>query len=252
MAKRDTLVAAMDKYMNVSDFQDYLPKGLLVEGSDTVKKVITGVSFHMELLEAAVESKSQMVLVHHGTFWKGQSPVLRGTHKQRVAFLLEHDLTLVGYHLPLDAHPVVGNNAQIVKMLGVRNKKPFGMYNGSPIGFIGTFPKAKTMKEIASKLQLLSGDDAIYTVDEAKKIKTVAVVSGGAGDLFEEAIDAGADLYVTGEPWEPAQALARETGVSFMALGHYNSEKPGVMALGQWLKKRFKVGVEFVDVPNSA
>jgi len=252
MAKRDTLVAAMDKYLNVSAFQDYLPPGLQVEGASTVKKVVTGVSFSMELLDAAKESNSQLVLVHHGTFWRGQSPVLRGTHKERIAFLLEHNLTLVAYHLALDAHAVVGNNAQIIKMLGVRNKKLFGMYNGSLIGFMGTFQKAKSLKEIASKLQLLCGDDEIYEVDEKKKIKKVAVVSGGAGDLFEQAIDHDADLYITGEPWEPAQALARETGVSFMALGHYNSEKPGVMALGQWLKKRFKVGVDFVDVPNSA
>lgn len=252
MAKRDTLVAAMDNYLQISAFRDYAPPGLQVEGAGAVKKVVTGVSLSMALLQAAVEAKSQMVLVHHGMFWKGQPPVLRGTHKERVAYLLEHDLSLVAYHLALDAHAVVGNNAQIMNLLGVRNRKEFGEYNGSLIGFMGSFPKAKTLKEIIDRLSLLCGDDAIYELGVKEKIRKVAVVSGGAGDLFEQAIAQGADLYITGEPWEPAQALARETGVSFLALGHYNSEKPGVMALGQWIKKRFKVAVDFVDVPNSA
>jgi dinuclear metal center YbgI/SA1388 family protein len=252
MAHRDKIIAAMDKYLDITRFQDYAPIGLQVEGADKVSKIVTGVSLSMALLEGARESKAQMVLVHHGTFWKNDSPVLRGPQKKRIAFLLNHDISLVAYHLPLDAHPTVGNNAQICKMLGARRLKGFGDYNGNLIGFAGAFDGGKTIHQIMDKLDLLSEEKGIYFPGRSERIRRVGVVSGGAGGMFEQAVREGLDLYVTGEPWEPAQALSRETGVGFLALGHYNSEKPGIMALGAWLKKRFKVGVEFIDIPNPA
>lgn len=252
MVKRDKIIAAVDKYLDISQFKDYTPIGLQVEGADNVKKIVTGVSLSMAFLEGALQAKAQMVLVHHGTFWKNESPVLKGHQKKRIAFLLNHDISLLAYHLPLDAHPRVGNNAQICKMLGVKKLKGFGDYNGNLIGFKGEFERAKSIDKIMDKLELLSTERVIYFPGASEKIKKVGVISGGAGNMFEQAIQEGLDLFITGEPWESAQAFSRETGVGFLALGHYNSEKPGVMALGAWIKKQLKVNVEFIDVPNPA
>lgn len=252
MVKRDTIIAALDKYLKVSLFTDYAPIGLQVQGAPEVMKIVTGVSLNMDFLREAVRSGAQMVLVHHGMFWKDESPVLKGAKKTRVAFLLENDLTLAAYHLPLDAHSVVGNNAQIIKMLGIKAKKPFGEYKGFKLGFTGAFEKPMTIGRILELLKPLSPDGSYYFPGRRNRIRRIAVVSGGAGSLFEQAIEEGVDLYITGSSWEPALALARECGVGFLAIGHHNSEKPGVIALGGWLKGRFKVAVEFVDVPNPA
>ena len=252
MAGRDALIAAMDRYLKVAEFTDYAPIGLQVEGAARVTRVVTGVSMHMELLRAAARRKAQMVLVHHGLFWNHSPCVLKGPMRERAAFLLEHGITLAAYHLPLDAHPVVGNNARILRLLRARRGKPFGEYKGREIGFAGTLERGLTYGEIAARLAPICPGKPLCFPGRAARVKRVAVVSGGAGDLFEQAVEEGFDLYITGEPWEPAQALVRETGTGFMALGHYNSEKPGVQALGAWLGRRFKVAVEFVDVPNPA
>jgi dinuclear metal center YbgI/SA1388 family protein len=206
----------------------------------------------MALLEEAKKSGAEMVMVHHGMFWKNQSRVLKGNLKERVAFLLNNNLSLVAYHLPLDAHRVVGNNAQIIKILGAHMKEAFGEYKGMQIGFVGMFEKAQPLSRIIDRLKLLCPEGPVIFPGASKKVRRFAVVSGGAGDLYEQAVDAGMDLFITGEVAEPAQALAEESGTGFMALGHYNSEKGGIMALGGWVKTRFKVEVEFIDIPNPA
>jgi len=249
MVKRDRLIAAMDGYLETERFDDYAPQGLQVEGAEEVKRITTGVSLSLELIRHAAESGSQMLLVHHGLFWKNASPVLKGSHKARVAALLENRLTLAAYHLPLDAHAVVGNAAQIAKMLGARREAGFGKVMGNAIGCVAAFSRAKPLEAIVERLSLLS-PEGVVLAPGAAKIRRFAVVSGGMGSAFYEAIEAGVDLFITGEPWEPAPALAEETGVGFLALGHYNSEKPGILALGGWLKKRFQVALEFADIPN--
>lgn len=252
---RDRIVAVLDTYLKVTQFKDYAPIGLQVEGAAKVQKVVTGVSFNMALLEAAVAANAQMVLVHHGTFWKGESAVLKGAHKERLRFLLEHDLTLLAYHLPLDAHPVVGNNAQLAKLAGARVQDGFGDYQGVNIGVVGAFERAQSIDNIRQRLRPIAPDTPngpTYFPGRSGRVRRFGVVSGGAGSMFGQAVEAGLDLYITGEAWEPAQALARETGVGFLALGHHNSEKLGVQALGRWLQKRLSVSAVFVDVPNPA
>jgi dinuclear metal center YbgI/SA1388 family protein len=250
MPHRDRILAALNSYLKIDEFNDYAPQGLQVEGASLVKKITTGVSLSMELLEKAVEAGSQMVMVHHGMFWKGTSPVLKGSQKMRVAYLLEHDLTLATYHLPLDVHAQVGNNAQIIKLLGGKVKERHGNYKGLVVGYIGAFERAVSAGMILKKLELLSPDEIFFCPGRKKSVKRFGVVSGGIGGLYEDFIDADVDLFITGEPWEPAQALSRESGVGYLAMGHYNSEKPGIIALGRWLKKKCKVDVEFVDIPN--
>jgi len=252
MADRDRIIRALDTYLNVSRFKDYLPIGLQVEGAAEVKKIVTGVSLNMALLNGAVKAKANMVLVHHGMFWRNESPVLKGHRKRRVAFLLENNLSLLAYHLPLDAHPVVGNNARILKMLGAGGLKSFAEYNGTEIGFTGRLERSLILEKILERLKPLTTGKPLCFPGKNKKVKRVGVVSGDGSSNFEEAVEAGVDLYITGEPYEPAKALARETGMGFMAIGHYNSEKPGVMALGEWVKKRFRIPVEFLDIPNPA
>jgi putative NIF3 family GTP cyclohydrolase 1 type 2 len=169
-----------------------------------------------------------------------------------VRFLLDRDMSLLAYHLPLDAHPVVGNNARIIRLLGASRGKAFGVYDGMDIGYVGTFRSAQTLSAVARKLKKLSPAGPMVFACGPKKIKRFGVVSGGAGDLFTQAVEEGLDLYITGEPYEPAQAICRESGINFMALGHHNSEKTGVEALAGWLRQRFRIPAAFVDIPNPA
>jgi dinuclear metal center YbgI/SA1388 family protein len=252
MASRDRIVSALDSYLAADRFEDYAPVGLQVEGNPKVRKILLGVSACMELFEEALSFGAQMVVVHHGMFWKKESRVLKGPLKGRVRFLLNNDLSLLSYHLPLDCHPVVGNNARIVRLLGAARKKPFGIYGGIAIGFAATFQRPVTVDSVAKKLSSLAPESPLVLKGGSRKVKRFGVVSGGAGEIFPQALEAGLDLFITGEPYEPAQALCRETGIHFIALGHHNSEKTGVMALAAWLKRRFKIPARFKDIPNPA
>ncbi len=252
MVNRDRIISALNTYLDVGSYDDYNPIGLQVEGGSKVSKITLGVSAGMELFEKAVAQGSQMVIVHHGMFWKNESRVLRGALKERVRFLLDHELTLLGYHLPLDAHGELGNNARIVRLLGALRGPRFGAYHGVPIGWSGTFKRARPLEKIVAQLSELAPSAPMVFDSGPEKIKRFGVVTGGAGDLFHQAIDEGLDLYITGEPYEPARALCRETGTNFIALGHHNSEKTGVIALAGWLEKKFRIQTRFIDVPNPA
>lgn len=252
MVSRDRIVASLDAYLDVDRYRDYAPIGLQVEGHPVVKRITLGVSACIELFEQAAADGSQMVIVHHGMFWKKESRVLKGSLKRRVRFLLDRDMSLLGYHLPLDAHPVVGNNARIIRILGASRGRAFGVYDGMDIGWVGTFRTPQPLAAVARKLKKLTPSDPMIFAHGPKKIKRFGVVSGGAGGVFVQAVDEGLDLYITGEPYEPAQAICRESGINFMALGHHNSEKTGVEALAGWLRRKFRIPAEFVDIPNPA
>lgn len=252
MAGRDRIVAALDAYLDAKQFEDHAPIGLQVEGNARVRKIVLGVSACLQLFEKALEASAQMIVVHHGMFWNKESRVLRGPLRERVRFLLDHDLSLLAYHLPLDSHPVVGNNARIVRLLGARSKKPFGIYAGRPIGFSAAFQRPVTVESVAKKLSSLAPGGPLVIAGGPRKVRRIGVVSGGAGDIFPQAVEEGLDLFITGEPYEPAQALCREAGIHFIALGHHNSEKTGVTALAGWLRRRFAIPSVFVDIPNPA
>jgi len=252
MVSRDRIIAALDAYLDADRFEDHAPIGLQVEGDPRVKRIVLGVSACMALFEKARSAGARMIVVHHGMFWKKESRVLKGPLRERVRFLLEHDISLLAYHLPLDSHPVVGNNARIVRLLGARGKKPFGVYAGMPIGFSAAFQRPVTVESVAKKLSSLSPAGSLVIKGGSRKVRRIGVVSGGAGDLFPQAVEEGLDLFITGEPYEPAQALCREAGVHFIALGHHNSEKTGVTALAAWLKRKFALPAVFEDIPNPA
>ncbi len=217
--------------------------GLQVEGTKEVKKIVFGVSANMTLFEAAKKENAQMIIVHHGLLW-GHEQKITGVFGTRIKFLIKNDLNLVAYHLPLDKHPTLGNNAGLAKLLGLKNLQPFGTYKGLKIGFKGTLAKPKTFENI---FKILGGEGLNFG---PKRIKTIAIVSGGAHDMLEEAIQEKADLYICGSRDEYVQELAREGKINFIAMGHYNSEKLGILALKKYIEKKYKVSTKFIDIKN--
>lgn len=250
MAERDAILDYLDDLMDKPAWQDYLPIGLMVEGRPHVARVATAVSACMEVFRAAHQWGADMLLVHHGLFWKNEDPVLRGHHKQRVKFLLEHDITLAGYHLPLDAHPELGNNILFARALGLEDIQPFGDYKGRTIGYQGRLAP-ETPQAFAARARDFYGlEPRAAFLQGPPQIRSVAVVSGGAWDLLPQAAHAGIDCFVTGAADEPVYHLAREEAMHFFAFGHYATERVGIRRLGETLAGAFDLETRFFDVDN--
>jgi dinuclear metal center YbgI/SA1388 family protein len=246
MAFRDDIVKYINCFLNSSGVQDISQNGLQVEGTENVKKIVFGVSANMELFEEAASGSADMIIVHHGLLW-GQNPRVTGLFKKRIEFLIKNNISLCAWHLPLDKHKTVGNNAQIAKKLGLKKIVPFGEYHGVEIGFKGVFAKPLSLKEIEGKLGLKANE--IFNSGPAR-VKSTAIVSGGGHGMFEAAAERKVDLFITGSSEEYVQAVARERGVNYMAFGHYNTETFGVKALMVEVNKKFAVKTEFVGVEN--
>ncbi|MEG3641143.1 Nif3-like dinuclear metal center hexameric protein [Magnetococcus sp. PR-3] len=229
---------------------DYCPNGVQVRGSDTITRVVTGVSACQALFEAAVAVGAQLIVTHHGLFWNKDSRVVEGMLKARLKLLLEHDITLMGFHLPLDMHPELGNNAQILKRLQLDPGEPFGQYKGSALSRIGRWNDTLSVEQVKRRLEQVFGGEALFLESGPKRIHKVAVCSGGAPELIHEAVAAGADLFLTGEASEPVYHVAREMGIHFVAAGHHRTEMFGVQALGETLADKFDLEHSFIDIPN--
>jgi dinuclear metal center YbgI/SA1388 family protein len=252
MAQRRDVQTYLDGLLDAGRFKDYGPNGLQVEGSPEVRRVVTGVTANLALIEAAVAAGADTVLVHHGLFWRGHDGRLTGWLRDRVARLLRHDVNLFAYHLPLDAHPEVGNNATLGARLGWIADERFGEQD---LGHVATLAAPTSAAEIeAAVVRALApfGRAPLCIEGDGRPIRRVAWCTGGAQGLFESAIAAGADLYLTGEISEPQAHLARETGVAFLAAGHHATERFGVQALGGRLAERFGLQHAFIDVDNPA
>jgi dinuclear metal center YbgI/SA1388 family protein len=247
---RDALARWLDEYLAAHEGRDYGPNGLQVQGRDEIRKIATGVSACLELFRRAREVGADAVMVHHGIFWDWQSPVLVGMHHARVAELLRHDLNLLAYHLPLDRHPKVGNNALAARALGLEHLEPFGEAWGLPVGFRGRFPAPVPAAELVTRCRELYGREPLHLPGGREAVESVGIVSGGGQKDFQVAIAEGLDAFVTGEVSEWVMNTARESGVHFLACGHYATEVCGIRALGELVGERFGVAVEFVDVPN--
>lgn len=241
MIYREQIINALSEYLDVPSAPEH--NGLQVEGKREIKKIAFGVSAHMALFKKAATYKADMIITHHGLIWD-KSLNITGVFGKRVAFLIKNDINLASYHLPLDKHPVIGNNACLAKMLGIKDIKPFGNYHGIDIGFYG---KLEHPQNINSLSKTLGGHCLPFG---KKTVKTAAMVSGGAHEFFEEAIALGADLYLTGSRDEYVVEHCREAGINFIAMGHYNSERFGIQALMAYIKNNFDVEVKFFDVPN--
>lgn len=247
---RDDLVAYLDEYLSASEGADMAPNGLQVEGAREIRKIVTGVSACHELFVEAARLGAQAVLVHHGIFWDGMPRQLVGWQFRRVEALVRADLNLLAYHLPLDRHPEVGNNAVAATRLGLVDLQPFGEYKGLPVGFRGRFPESVPADELLSRAESLYGQQPLAFAHGSERVATVGVVSGGAQSEIHQAIGAGLDAYITGEVSEWVMNIAREAGIHFLACGHYATECLGVQALGDHLADRYGIEVEFVDIPN--
>ena len=252
MADRDKIVSFADSYLDSKNIKDASLNGLQAEGGREVKKIAFGVSASLECIKRAAACGADMLIVHHGLLWKGQTQPVAGPLKRKLETLFDAGLSLCAWHLPLDKHPLVGNNARLLALLGAKKLKPFGAYDGETIGWRGTLPKPLTINDIAAALAIKLDAESLCFRFGTEKIRTVGAVSGGAARMFEQAAAAGLDLYLTGEVSEPTQEYARETRGNFIAAGHYNSEKPGVQALAGVLEKKFGVRTEFIDIPNPA
>lgn len=251
MQKRDTLVAAMNRYLQVEQYQDYCPNGLQVEGREQVKRVITGVTASQALLDAAIVADADMVLVHHGYFWRGENPCVTGMRKQRLHTLLKHDLNLVAYHLPLDGHDVVGNNAQLAQRLDIIPSGRFGDMKPQ-LGWVGRLAEPMRAQDFAVLVEERLGRAVLHVGEAEDMVETVAWCSGAAQGFIEQAQETGVDVYLSGEISEPTAHVARETGIHYIAAGHHATERYGVQALGDWLAEEYGVEHQFIDIDNPA
>ena len=252
MTDRSELLAAFDTLLQPERFRDHGPNGLQVEGCARVSKIVSGVTASRALIEAAITARADAIFVHHGLFWRGQDGRVTGWMKQRLALLLAHDINLFAYHLPLDAHPELGNNAQLGLKLGLRVSSHFGEQD---LGCLGK----RTDGLAFASAQLLSDhlscvlNRPVALVDKGQlAIKKIAWCSGGAQSYFEAAIAAGADAFITGEISEPQAHIARESGVAYLACGHHASERDGAPAVAAHVAAQLGLAHEFIDIDNPA
>lgn len=241
------LVEYLDRLLEPAKFRDYCPNGLQVEGRAEVRRIVAGVTASQALLDAAVAVQADAVLVHHGYFWRGEDGRITGMRKRRLATLIENDISLLAYHLPLDAHPTLGNNAQWAAVLGWQVQGRFGEQD---IGWVGTLPQPQTVAELATGLTGALGRAPLVIGDPARPISRLAWCSGGAQGYFEQAIALGVDAYLSGEISEQTVHLARESGVAYFAAGHHATERFGAQALALHLAEHCGLDCRFVDVDN--
>lgn len=233
--------------LQVERYADYCPNGLQLEGKASVNKIVSGVTASMALLEAANNAGADAVLVHHGYFWKNEDATIVGFKRNRIKFLLENNISLLAYHLPLDAHPELGNNAQLAKRLGIEVQGWAG--NQGLIG-VGTLPQALTLKDFSAHIQNQLQRTPLSIGDENKQIRLVAWCTGGAQGYMQDAIDLGVDVFISGEVSEQTYHLACESGVAYIAAGHHATERYGVQALGTHLAEQFGITHEYVEIDN--
>jgi dinuclear metal center YbgI/SA1388 family protein len=245
--QRDELNRYLDGLLEVSRFRDYCPNGLQVEGRREIRRVVSGVTASLELIERALAEGADALLVHHGYFWKGDDPCLTGARRARIALLVGHELNLFAYHLPLDAHAELGNNVQLGRRLGL---VATGRFADQEIAVCGSLDAPMRLDAFALHVKHRLGREPLVIGDPARSVRKIAWCTGAAQGFFEEAVKLGPDAYLSGEISEQQVHLARESGVAFVAAGHHATEKYGVQALGEHLAARFGLGHRFVDIPN--
>ncbi len=246
---REDLVAWIDQRLDLST-PDYGPNGLQVEGAPRVEKLALGVSACVELFDQAAAWGAQAVLVHHGIFWEGMPRTLTGVQYRRVQTLVESRINLIACHLPLDAHPEIGNNALAAREFGLLDVRPFGEHNQQMVGVAGRFAEPVSPQHLAAECERVYGQAPHACLEGPDPVETLGIISGGAQKEFHQAIAAGLDAYITGETSEWVMNWARESGTHYLAAGHYATETLGVKALGAELSQEFGIEVRFFDVPN--
>ncbi len=250
MAHRTTVETHLNRLLDVGRFKDYGPNGLQVEGREEIRHIVCGVTASRALIDAAIEARADAILVHHGLFWRGQDGRVTGWMKQRLQRLLAHDINLFAYHLPLDAHPELGNNAQLARLMGWSIEQGFGEQELACLS--APLARPLTLEALAGELRVALGREPVLAPGDGRPLRRLAWCTGGAQGFFEAAIAAGADVFITGEISEPQAHLAAETGVAFVAAGHHASERYGVQALGVHLAAELGLSQQFIEIGNPA
>ncbi|WP_199032563.1 Nif3-like dinuclear metal center hexameric protein [Ralstonia sp. ASV6] len=244
---RKELELYLNDLLQAARFRDYCPNGLQVQGREDVTHIVTGVTASLALIEAAIDARADAILVHHGYFWKGEDARIVSQKHARLKRLLANDLNLFAYHLPLDAHPVFGNNAQLGALLGI---EPKGRFGDDELGWTGVLPQATTLAAFAETVAARLNRVPLVLGEADRPVRTVGWCTGGAQGWFDAAVAAGVDVYLSGEASEQTTHLARESGVAYIGAGHHATERGGVQALGNHLAERFGLRHTFIDIPN--
>jgi len=246
---RDELDAYLQRLLSPSLFRDYAPNGLQIEGRDTIQHLVTGVSANRALIDQAISLGADAILAHHGFFWEKEPRTLTGYRGDRVKRIVRADQSLFGYHLPLDAHETFGNNVQVLRLAGA---VPEGTFGGDQpaIAWWGRLAQPTPRADVLERLTQALGQSPIAFLEGPAMIERIGVVTGGGARWFDDALDEGLDLFISGEPSEQASGIASERGGNFAAFGHHATERTGVRALGEHLAEHFGIKVSFVDVPN--
>lgn len=250
MVMLQELAAYTNRLLDVERFSDYCPNGLQVEGRAEVATLVSGVTASQALLEAAIEAGADVLLVHHGWFWKGDDPCITGMRRRRLQTALDAGLGLLAYHLPLDAHPELGNNAQLAQVLGFRQTERFGDDRGMQLGFAGELPATMSADALGGHLEACLGRVPLHIAGAANNITRVGWCTGAAQSYIDAAAGLGLDAFISGEISEQTVHVARECGIHYFAAGHHATERYGVQALGQHLAGQFGIDHRFIDVDN--
>lgn len=245
---RDDIVRRVDEWLEPGRFQDYCPNGLQVEGKPEVRRIISGVTASQAFIDAALDAGADMIIVHHGYFWKGEDQRIQGMKKRRLKALLAQDVSLLAYHLPLDAHMELGNNRQLADRLGIQNARPLKPDGG--LVWSGELDAPVSADSFAGLLEDRLGRPPLHVGEGCSEIQRVAWCTGAAQGFIDQALDAGADAYISGEISEPTVHTARECGIHYFSAGHHATERYGVQAVGERLARELDIEHRFIDVDN--
>lgn len=250
MARLNDIVSYCNDLLQPDRFSDYCPNGLQVEGNSEVRILVTGVTANQALIERAVDKKADAVLVHHGYFWKGENACITGMKYRRLKLLIENGISLIAYHLPLDAHPVVGNNAQLGRVLSFNDFTTHGDGQGTDLLFYTHLEESLAATELSSRIEKALCRHPLHIAGGKAQISRIGWCTGGAQAYIDQAVDLGLDAFITGEVSEQTTHIALERGIHFYAAGHHATESYGVRALGDHLKDTFSLSHVNVDVFN--
>ena len=248
--KRSDLMSHLNNLLEPHTIKDFSPNGLQIEGKDNITKIVTGVTASQALIDAAINHKADAILVHHGFFWKGESQRIVGMKKKRIETLIKHDINLIAYHLPLDIHPTLGNNAQLAKLLDISYEAGLELGSAKSIPVKGILNTPLTGSEFAQKIATVLNREPVTSIVRDEKINTIAWCTGGGQGYIDLAAEQGIDAYLTGEASEQTIHSSREQNIDFFAAGHHATERYGVKALGEHLAAEYKLEVIFVDIDN--
>lgn len=244
MINQKILADYCHQYLKVDSFSDYCPNGLQVEGKPDIQNIVSSVSANQDLIERAIDEKTDALFVHHGFFWKGEGQRITGIKKNRIKALLDNHINLFAYHLPLDAHPEVGNNIQLAQRFGIKNPNPIG----DTLVWQGELDLP--LAELSKNIEMTLSRTPLVFGDKNQLIKKVAWCTGGAQNYMNHAIDVDADCYITGEISEQNPAIAKENNIAFISAGHHATERYGVQALCQHLSDKFGLTHQFIEIDN--